>query len=105
MCTCAHPYGRAGQCGFGGRGVTSGIRADPRGCAYGSMCGYREHDACGPEMGHMVSHMGRHWTYGRVLRGKVPGHLLESVCGHMHASIGLGWDTQHGVWVGTRQVS
>jgi hypothetical protein len=22
MCTCARPYGRAGQCGFGGRGVT-----------------------------------------------------------------------------------
>jgi hypothetical protein len=39
MCTCARPYGRAGRCGFGGRGVTNGIRADPRGCAYGSVCG------------------------------------------------------------------
>jgi hypothetical protein len=24
MCTCARPYGRAGRCGFGGRGVTLG---------------------------------------------------------------------------------
>jgi hypothetical protein len=27
MCTCARPYGRAGRCGFGGQGVTSGTRA------------------------------------------------------------------------------
>jgi hypothetical protein len=50
-------------------------------------------------------HMGRHWTYGRVLRGKVPRHLLESVCGPMHARVGLGWGTRHGVWVGTGWVS
>jgi hypothetical protein len=49
--------------------------------------------------------MGRHWTYGRALRGKVPGHLLGSVCGHMHLHVGLGWGTRHGVWVGTGRVS
>jgi hypothetical protein len=41
----------------------------------------------------------------RALRGKVPGHLLGSVCGHMHARVGLGWDIWHGVWVGTGRVS
>jgi hypothetical protein len=46
-----------------------------------------------------------HDTYGRALRGKVPGHLLRSVCGHMHARVGLGWSTRHGVWVGTGRVS
>jgi hypothetical protein len=49
--------------------------------------------------------MGRHWTYGRALRGKVPVHLLGSVCGHMHARVGLGWGARHGVWVGTGRVS
>jgi hypothetical protein len=44
--------------------------------------------------------MGQHWTYGRALRGKV-----GSVCGHMHALVGLGWGTRHGVWVGTGRVS
>jgi hypothetical protein len=82
------PYGRARRCGFGGWGVTNGIRADPRGCAYGSVCRHRAHDA-----------------YGRALRGKVPGHLLESVCGHMHAHVGLGSGTRHGVFVDTGQVS
>jgi hypothetical protein len=56
-------------------------------------------------MGHTAWHMGRHWTYGRAQRGKVPGHLLGSVCGHMHARVGLGWGTQHGVWIGTGRVS
>jgi hypothetical protein len=105
MCTRAHPYGRAGRCGFGGRGVTNGIRADPRGCTYGSVCGHRAHGACGPEMGHTTWYLGRHWKHGRALRGKVPGHLLGSVCGHMHARVGMGWGTQHGVWVGTGRVS
>jgi hypothetical protein len=105
MCTCARPYGRARRCGFGGRGVTSGMRADPRGCAYGSVCGHMAHGVCGLEMGHTAWHMGRHWTYGRALRGKVPKHLLGSVCGHMHVRVGLGWGTRHGVWVGTGQVS
>jgi hypothetical protein len=90
MCTRARPHRRARRCGFGGRGVTNGIRADPRGCVYGSVCGHRVHGACGPEMGHTTWHMGRHWTYGHALRGKVPGHLLGSVCGHMHARVGLG---------------
>jgi len=31
--------GWAGLCGVGGRGVTNGIKADPHGCAYGSVCG------------------------------------------------------------------
>jgi hypothetical protein len=77
MCTRAYPYGRVGRCGFGGQGVTNGIRADPRGCAYGSVCGYRAHDACGPEMGHTAWHMGAldvrscakregSWTFARV---------------------------------------
>jgi hypothetical protein len=105
MCTRARPYGRAGRCGFGGRGVPNGIRADPRGCAYGSVCGHRAHGACGPEMGHTAWHMGRHWTYGRALRGKVLGHLLGSVCEHMHVRVGLGWGPRHGVWVGTGRVS
>jgi hypothetical protein len=83
MCTCARPYGRVGRCRFGGRGVTNGIRADPHGCAYGSVCGHSAHGVCGPEMGHMA------WTYSRALRGKVLGHLLGSVCGHMHARMGL----------------
>jgi hypothetical protein len=65
MCTSARPYGRVERCVFGGRG-----------------------DACGPEMGHMAWHMGRHWTYG-----------------HMHVRVGLGWGTRHGVWVGTGRVS
>jgi hypothetical protein len=85
MCTRAHSYGRAGWCGFGGQCVTNGIKVDPRDCAYGSVCGHRAHGACGPGMGHTTWHMGRHWTYGRVLRGKVPRHLLGSVCRHMHA--------------------
>jgi hypothetical protein len=105
MCMCARPYGRAGRCDFGGRGVTNGISADPRGCAYGSVCGHRAHGACGPEMGHTTWHMGWHWTYGRALRGKVPGHLLGSVCRHIHACVGLGWGTRHGVWVGTGRAS
>jgi hypothetical protein len=105
MCTRARLYRRGRQCSFGGRGVTNGIRAEPHGCAYGSVCGHRAHGACGPEMGHTTWHMGRHWTYGRALRGKVPGHLLESMCGHMHSRVGLGWGTQHGVWVGTGRVS
>jgi hypothetical protein len=50
-------------------------------------------------------------TYGPTLdvqscvKGDVPGHFLGSVCGHMHARVGLGWGTRHGVWVGTRRVS
>jgi hypothetical protein len=32
------------------------------------------------------------------LRGKVPGHLLGSVYGHMHARVGLGW--AHGMAYG-----
>jgi hypothetical protein len=51
MCMCARPYGRAGRCGYGGRGVTNGIRANPRGCVYGSVCGHRANGACGPKMG------------------------------------------------------
>jgi hypothetical protein len=105
MCMCARLYGRAGWCCFGGRGVTNGIRANPHGCVYGSVCGHRAHGACGPDMGHTAWHMGRHWTYGRALRGKVPGHLLGSMCGHMHALVGLGWGTRHGIWVGTGRVS
>jgi hypothetical protein len=71
MYTSARPYGRVGRCGFGGQGVTNGIRAGPHSCAYESVCGHRAHGACEPEIGHTVWHMGRHWTYGRVLRGKV----------------------------------
>jgi hypothetical protein len=56
-------------------------------------------------MGHTAWHMGRRWTYGRALRGKVARHLLGSVCGHMHVRVGLGWGTRHGVWVSTGQVS
>jgi hypothetical protein len=104
-CTCPLIYGRARRCGFGGRGVTNGIRADLRGCAYGSVCRHRAHGACWPEIKHTACHMGWHWTYGCALRGKVPGHLLGSVYGHMHARVGLGWGTQHGVWVGTGGVS
>jgi hypothetical protein len=52
-----------------------------------------------------MAHMGRQWTYGRALKEKVPGHLLGSVCGHMHARVGLGWGTRHGVWFGTGRVS
>jgi hypothetical protein len=89
MCTHARLYGRARRCSFGGRGVRNGIRADPRGCTYGSAYGHRAHGGRGPEMGHTIWHMGRHWTYGRALRGKVPGHLLGPVCGHMHARVGL----------------
>jgi hypothetical protein len=90
MCTCARPYGRAGRCGFGGRGVTNGIRADPCGCAYGLVCGHSAHGACGPQMGDTAWHMGRHWREGRAPRGKIPGHLLGSVRGYMHARMGLG---------------
>jgi hypothetical protein len=95
MCTHARPYGRDGRCDFGERGVTNGIRADPRGCAYMLVSGHRAHVVCGPETGHTAWHMGRHWTYGHALRGKVPGHLLGSVCGHMHVRVrvGLGWGT------------
>jgi hypothetical protein len=56
-------------------------------------------------MGHTAWHMGQHWTYGRALRGKVSRHLLGLGCGHMHARVGLGWGTRHGVWVDTRRVS
>jgi hypothetical protein len=62
-------------------------------------------NAASPEMGYTTWHMGRHWTYGHALRGNVPGHLLGSVCGHMHVCVGLGWDTQHGIWVDTGRVS
>jgi hypothetical protein len=60
MCTCARPYRRAGRCGFGGQGVTNGIRFDPRSCTYGQCA----------DIGSM-------------------------------ARVGLGWDTRHGIWVGT----
>jgi hypothetical protein len=93
MCTRARSYGMAERCGFGGRGVTNGIRADPRGYTYGSVCGHKAHGACGPEMGHTEWHMGRHWTYGRALRGEVHGHLLGSVRGHMHVRVDMGWGT------------
>jgi hypothetical protein len=56
-------------------------------------------------MGHTTWHMGRHWTYGRALGGKVPKHLLGLMCGHMHARVGLGWGTRRGVWVDTGRVS
>jgi hypothetical protein len=105
MCTCARPYGRVGLCDFGGQGVTNGIRAVPRGCAYRSVRGHRAHGACGPEMGHTAWHNGRHRTYDRALREKVPRHLLGSVCGHIYACVGFGWDTHHGVWVGIGRVS
>jgi hypothetical protein len=68
MCTCAHPLGRAGRCGFGGWGVTNGIRADPHSCAYGLVCGHRAHGVCGPEMGHMAWHMGSEALVGGVLQ-------------------------------------
>jgi hypothetical protein len=47
--------------------VTNGIRADPRGCVYGSVCGHIAHDACGPgwDTRHGI------WTCGRALRGDV----------------------------------
>jgi hypothetical protein len=35
MCMRAHPYGRAGQCGFGGRGVTSATGKSPFLVLYG----------------------------------------------------------------------
>jgi hypothetical protein len=44
-------------------------------------------------------------TVVHALRGKVPGHLLGSVCRHIHARVGLGWGTRHGVWVDTGRVS
>jgi hypothetical protein len=72
--------------------VANGIRDDPRGCVYGSVCGHRAHGVCGTKMGHTAWHM-------------VPGHLLGSVCGHMHACVGLGWGARHGVWVSTGGVS
>jgi hypothetical protein len=102
MCTRVRSYGRAGWCGFSGRGVTNGIRADPRGCPYRSVCGERVHGACGSKMGHMAWYTGQHWTYGHthMLRGKVPRQLLGSVCRHMHVHMGLGWDIPNGVWVG-----
>jgi hypothetical protein len=31
--------------------------------------------------------------------------LLGSVCRHIHARVGLGWGTRHGVWVGTGRAS
>jgi hypothetical protein len=59
MCTCARPYGGAGRCGFGGQGVTIGIRADSRGftgtcgcsCA-GMVC----KAGVGPEWSHSMAH-------------------------------------------------
>jgi hypothetical protein len=66
---------------------------------YGSVCGHRAHGACGPGMGHTTWHMGRHWTYSRALRGKVPGHLLGSMCGHMLCV--WAWDGAHGMAYGS----
>jgi hypothetical protein len=57
MCTRARSYERAERCGFGGRGVTNGIRADPHGCVYGSVCGHRAHGACGPEIGNFFIYL------------------------------------------------
>jgi hypothetical protein len=54
MCTRAHPDGRAWRCDFGVQGIANGIIADPCSCAYMSVFGYRAHDMCGPEMGHMA---------------------------------------------------
>jgi hypothetical protein len=45
LCTCARPYRRVGRCALGRQGVRNGIRADPRGCAYGSVCEHRVHGA------------------------------------------------------------
>jgi hypothetical protein len=111
MCTCAHPYGRAGRCGFDGRGVTNGIRADPCGCAYGSVCGHRAHGARGAEMGHTACHMGRHWMYSRVIRGRFLDICLgqcADICIRMWA-----WDGTHDMaygsaldeWVGLTRTS
>jgi hypothetical protein len=69
------------------------------------VCGHRAQGTCELGMEHTAWHMGRHWMYGSALRGKVPGHLIGSVCGHMHTRVGLGWGRRHGVWVGTEQVS
>jgi hypothetical protein len=52
-----------------------------------------------------VARTGQCADIGRMARGKVPGHLLGSVCGHMHARVGLTWGAQHGVWFDTRRVS
>jgi hypothetical protein len=76
--------------------VTNGVRADPRGCAYGSVCGHMTHGACG--LGWDTRHgiWRRHWTCGRALRGDVPGY--RSVCGDMaHGACGPRWDTRHGI--------
>jgi hypothetical protein len=47
MCTCARSSGGLCEAAHGRRGVIIGIKADPRGCAYGSVCGHRAHGACG----------------------------------------------------------
>jgi hypothetical protein len=41
------PVDWAGLRGSGGRVVTNGIRADPRGCAYGSVCTTTYESVCG----------------------------------------------------------
>jgi hypothetical protein len=43
--------------------------------------------------------MGRHWTYDRALRGKVPRYLLGSVCRHMHVRVA--WDGAHDMAYGS----
>jgi hypothetical protein len=60
MCTRARPYGRVGRCAFGKRGVTNSIRADPRGCVYGSVCEHRVHNVWSSDGTHDM-------TYGSTL--------------------------------------
>jgi hypothetical protein len=64
---------------------------------YVSVCGHRAHGACGPEMGHTAWHMGRHWTYGRALRGTFAQVSVAYACacgprmGHTTWCMGRHW--------------
>lgn len=75
-------------CSYGGRAVTNGMRADSRGCAYGSVCGHLAHGASGFCLRHMAWHMAPALDVRmHTKRGCVSGHLPIYLCGYMW----VGW--------------
>jgi hypothetical protein len=63
------------------------------------MCRHRAHGACVPEMGHTTWHMGRHWTYGSALRGKVLD-ICTGQCADICMSV-WAWDGAHNMAYGS----
>jgi hypothetical protein len=75
---CVPGHFRICLCGYVGEleAVTNGIRADPRSCAYGSMCRHMVHGACGLCVKYDMAP-------ALDVRGCVPGHFPIYLCGYV----------------------